>query len=337
MALAGITTVGEFHYLHHGPGGVPYDEPNSMGEVIVEAAELAGLRLTLLDTCYLHGGIGREPDDVQRRFSDDNVDGWMTRVSGLAGSDLVRVGAAIHSVRAVDFVSMAVVAGWARRHDAVLHAHVSEQPAENEACVEAYGATPTSVLSRAGVVGPHFTAVHATHVDTDDISTLGSAASGVCLCPTTERDLADGVGPAEILAAAGAQLSLGSDSHAVVDLFEEARAVELDERLVSGERGRHGAEGLLAAATQGGARSLGWPETGALEAGMLADLIAVDTGGVRLAGTPVEHLLGGVVFAATGADVRDVMVGGRWVVRGRQHLRLDVAGALAASISGAWE
>jgi formiminoglutamate deiminase len=336
MALAGITTVGEFHYLHHGPGGVPYDEPNTMGEVLIEAARVAGVRLTLLDTCYLHGGIGREPDEVQRRFSDGNVDGWVTRVSGLAGADLLRVGAAIHSVRAVDFVSMAVVASWARRHDAVLHAHVSEQPAENDACVEAFGATPTGLLSRTGVLGPRFSAVHATHVGADDIAMLGSAECGVCLCPTTERDLADGVGPAGALAAAGAQLSLGSDSHAVVDLFEEARAVELDERLASGERGHHGAEELLRAATQGGARSLGWPDTGALEPGMLADLVAVGTRGVRLAGTPPEHLLSGTVFAATAADVRDVMVAGRWVVRGGRHQVLDVAGALTASIEGAW-
>src|SRR5262249_15245132 len=160
---------------------------------------------------------------------------------------------------------------WARGRGACVHAHVSEQPAENEASLAAYGATPVGVLDRAGAVGPHFTAVHATHVTEQDMARLGASGSSVCLCPTTERDLADGIGPAAAMASAGARLCVGSDSHAMIDLFEEARGVELDERLATRERGLHLGGGLLAAATCAGAVALGWAEAGSLASGCLAD------------------------------------------------------------------
>jgi formiminoglutamate deiminase len=335
MALAGITTVGEFHYLHHGPGGVPYADPNEMGEALTEAARTAGVRLTLLDTCYLHAGVGREPDEVQQRFSDRTADAWAVRASARRGGCLVRLGAAIHSVRAVAPEEMEVVAAWTTERRASLHAHVSEQPAENEACVEAYGVTPSGLLADRGILGPAFTAVHATHLTDDDVVRLAES-SGVCLCPTTERDLADGVGPAAALRTAGVELCLGSDSHAVVDLFEEARAVELDERLATGVRGHHAASDLLAAATRGGADSLGWPEAGRLEPGALADVVVVATDSVRLAGAGADHLLDALVFSATASDVRDVLVGGHWVVRDGRHVTLDVPAALASACADAW-
>ncbi len=170
----------------------------------------------------------------------------------------------------------------------------------------------------------HFTAIHATHVTEADTATLGAASAFCCLCPTTERDLADGVGPAARLRDDGALLALGSDSHAIIEPLEEARAVELDERLVSGERGRHAADDLLYAATAGGYASVGWPEGGMIRAGALADLVAFDLTGVRLAGTPDDRLVDGLVFAGAAADVRDVVVGGRFVVRDGQHVTIDV-------------
>jgi formiminoglutamate deiminase len=333
MALAGITTVGEFHYLHHGPGGVPYADPNAMGDALAEAAGAAGVRLTLLDTCYLHGGIGREPDEIQRRFSDRTTAAWAERASARRAGCDVRLGAAIHSVRAVAPEEMTVVAEWAAARGACLHAHVSEQPAENEACLSAYGVTPVGLLADRGILGSSFTAVHATHLTADDVARLGGGGSQVCFCPTTERDLADGVGPAEALTAAGAKLCLGSDSHAVIDLLEEARAVELDERLATGGRGHHAALDLLGAATRGGVEALGWPEAGRLEAGALADVVVIATDSVRLAGADADNLLDAVVFAATASDVRDVMIGGCWVVRDAHHETLDVPAALAASIT----
>ena len=339
MALAGISAVGEFHYLHHGPGGTPYDDPNEIGLALADAAAEAGIRITLIDACYLHGGIGEEPDAVQRRFADADVEAWAARVDGLAdalpaGAEL---GAAIHSVRAVDPDSAAAVAAWADERSLPLHAHVSEQPAENEACAAAYGRTPTAVLADAGAISDRFTAVHFTHVGDDDIASLGSAGACCCLCPTTERELADGVGPARRIADAGAALALGSDSQAVIDPFEEARAVELDERLASGERGHHSAAELLRAATEHGHRSIGRPDAGRIEPGAQADLVTVGLDGVRLAGADPGQALEALVFAATAADVRGVIVAGRPVARDGAHLELDVARELRRSIEAVWK
>ncbi len=330
MALAGITAVGEFHYLHHGPGGARYDDPNAIGNALIEAAGEAGIRITLLDTCYLHGGIGREPEGAQLRFSDGDVDGWAERVGVLEAPAGARIGAAIHSVRAVDPEAAARVAAVAAERSWPLHAHVSEQPTENEDCASAYGKTPSEVLSDAGALSERFTGIHATHLSEGDLGLLGGC--GVCLCPTTERDLADGVGPARGLAEAGARLCVGSDSHALIDLLEEARAIELDERLESGVRGGHSAAELLRVATGGGHESIGWPEAGTIAPGSLADLVTVGLDGVRLAGTSPDHALESLVFAGTAADVRQVMVGGRFVVRDGAHLSLDVPAELDRAI-----
>jgi formiminoglutamate deiminase len=253
-------------------------------------------------------------------------------VEALDEGDSARVGAAIHSMRAVDPESAAVVAGWARERERPLHAHVSEQLAENEACAEAHGRTPTALLSEVGALEARFTAVHATHLDDADAGLLGGAGACCCVCPTTERDLADGIGAMSRLVDAGASLSLGSDSHAVIDLFEEARAVELDERLASGERGRHDAAALLRAASAGGHACLGWPDAGRIEPGARADLVTVALDGVRLAGTEPENALEAVVFAASAADVRHVLADGRELVVDGRHATVDVARELHAAV-----
>jgi formiminoglutamate deiminase len=334
MAQAGITTVGEFHYLHHDRDGTPFADPNEMGRSVIQAALDAGVRLTLLDTCYLHGGIGAAPAGVQQRFADTDVDAWAARIECLESRATARVGAAVHSIRAVDPSSVEVVAGWAAAHDAPLHAHVSEQPAENDASQAAYGRSPTAVLDDAGALSSRFTAVHATHITDDDAARLGRHAARCCVCPTTERDLADGVTPARRLRRAGVACALGSDSHAVIDLFEEARAVELDERLVTNTRGHHSARELLRAATAEGHASLGWADAGRLAVGAPADLVTVGLEGVRLAGARPDHLLESVVFAAGAADVTGVVVGGREIVRDGSHVRLDVPGELRRAIEG---
>jgi formiminoglutamate deiminase len=346
MALAGITAVGEFHYLHHRPDGRPYDEPNVMGGALVAAATEAGVRLTLLDTCYLRAGFGGEPALVgaQLRFTDGDADRWADRVESLAAltGGGWRLGAAVHSVRAVDEASMGVVADWAAAHPEVMvHLHLSEQPAENEQALAATGRTPTGLADGAGLLGSRTVAVHATHLTDGDLKTLGATATGVCLCPSTERDLADGVGPAARLVAAGCPLSLGSDSHAVVDLLEEARLVELHERLMSLRRGSHLAPDLLVAATAGGYRALGWAgdgPAGALAPGAPADFVVLDRASVRLAGLDPAHGAAGVVFSATAADITDVVVGGRSVVRAGSHATVpDVAGDLHRAITRLWE
>ena len=316
LLLAGITTVHEFHYLHR---------PDGMDDAICEAARRAGIRLVLLDTCYLRSGFDDAPlDPVQQRFSDGDVAGWAARAErvSVANPD-VTVAAAIHSVRAADPPTMAAVAAWARGRAVPLHLHLSEQPAENDACVAATGLTPTQLAHDHGVLGPGTTAVHCTHMTGDDVALLGATATTVCLCPTTERDLADGVGPAAALVAAGCGLRLGTDSHAVVDLFEEARAVELDERLVTGRRGHHAADALLAAAT-GGAT---------LAPGGWADLCAIRLDGARLAGVEPDDPVPMVMAAATASEVADVVVDGRHVVAEGRHMSLDVAAALRSAIA----
>ena len=297
MALAGITVVGEFHYLH-GSG-------NAMAEAVIQAAGEVGIRLTLLDACYLRGGLDS--------FRDTSAHAWARRVGELQDGELLRIGAAIHSVRAVDFESAKVVAAWAADRGAPLHAHVSEQPEENESCQQENGLTPTLTLAEAGAISPSFTAVHATHLAPNDIAVLGFA--NVCLCPTTERDLADGIGPAWQLREGGAKLCTGSDSQAFIDPFEEARAIELDERLATGVRGNHTPAQLMEAATSGGYDSLGWPGGGRLAPGAPADLVNVSLDGITLAGTPPEHAVEATIFAAGPRDVRHVMVAGRWIVR----------------------
>jgi formiminoglutamate deiminase len=333
MALAGISCVGEFHYVHHGQDGAPYRNRNAMGDALVAAARDAGIRITLLDTCYLAGGIGAPLQGPQLRFGDGDADDWASRASGLRAAPHAKIGAAIHSVRAVPAPALQMVADWARERHAPLHFHLSEQRAENEACVAAYGRTPTQLLADQQVLGPRSSAVHATHLTAGDIAALSESATAICMTPTTERDLADGIGPARELADAGSALTLGSDSNAVVDPFEEARAVELDERLRTERRGHWTAAELLLAATADGHASLGWPEAGRLASGALADFVTVSTDSVRLSGAEPTTLLESVVFAATAADVRDVVVGGRRIVAERRHTLLgDVPAALDAAI-----
>jgi formiminoglutamate deiminase len=229
---------------------------------------------------------------------------------------------------------MATVAAWAADRDAPLHLHLSEQPAENQACLAATGRTPAALAETAGVLGPRTTAVHATHLTGQDIARLGATRTTACFCPTTERDLADGIGPARTLTRAGSPLCLGSDSHAVVDLFEEARAVELDQRLATGRRGHHRPADLLAAATEAGMDALGW-HAGRLAPGRLADLVSVRLDSVRLAGVRPTEAVDHLVFAATAADVTSVVAGGRQVVEDRRHLLVGDVGAALTSAIGA--
>jgi formiminoglutamate deiminase len=299
MRATGITAVGEFHYLHHQPDGTPYDDPNEMGKAVLAAADEAGIRIRLLDACYLAAGFGQEPEGVQRRFSDGDATRWAERVEAF-GDD--RVGAAIHSVRAVPRDQLSTVATWARDRSVPLHVHLSEQVAENDACEAVHGVTPTQLLADEGVLGPLTTAVHATHLTKTDVQLLGESATFACFCPTTERDLADGIGPSRFLHDAGSRLTLGSDSHAVIDLFEEMRAVEMHERLATQERGHWTAAELLAAATYDGHESLGFGDTGRIAVGQRAHLVTVDLDSWRTRGTGATAET--LVFAASGADVR---------------------------------
>ncbi len=254
MRLAGYASVGEFHYLH---------SPD-LAEAVVEAARAVGLRICLLSTLYERAGFRDEPlHPVQQRFVLP-LEAWQQRVSDLAARyaadpDVV-IGTAIHSVRAVPSENLAAAAGTLP--EAPLHVHVSEQPAENDACLAATGRTPVQLLAEAGVWGPRTTAVHATHLSPRDIATLGAAGGFACFCPTTEAELADGIGPSVALREAGARITLGSDSNTVIDPFAEARGLAMHERLASGRRDGWTADQLRQTTADGHA-SLGFagPDT----------------------------------------------------------------------------
>ena len=303
------------------------------------AAHDAGIRITLLDTCYLQAEVTGEPlNGPRRRFDDGTVHEWSQRVAELADDPMTRVGAAIHSVRAVPRDAIPVVAEHARGRGMPLHVHLSEQPAENAACLSAYGVSPTQLLDAEGALGTATTAVHATHLTDEDIWSLGRTGTSISMCCTTERDLADGVGPAVRLAKAGSPLCVGSDGHSVIDLWEEARAIELDERLVTGVRGHLSAEELLVALTEAGARSLGW-DSGQVAPGKLADLVTLRLDTPRMAGAATGDPLAHAVFAAGAADVSTVVVGGRVVVDEGVHAMVPRPGqvlgdAIAAVTEG---
>jgi formiminoglutamate deiminase len=303
MLEAGITAVGEFHYLHqHG---------NELGEALIQAAGEVGIRITLIDACYLRGGLdGRPLDESQRSFSDSDADRWVKRVDELKDGPGVRIGAAIHSVRAVDPNSMRTVAAWARQRGAPLHIHLAEQAAEVEECLEIEGCTPTQLLEGEGILGPDLTAVHAIHVDARDISLLGANRVSVCACTTTERDLGDRVGPLRALADARCSLTVGSDSNAVIDILEESRGLELDQRRATGRRVLHQPEELMRAATVNGMRALGW-EAGELKPGMLADFITLDQPR-HIARRKLD--LSYLIYGCSAADVANVVIGGRTVL-----------------------
>ena len=343
MALAGVTSVGEFHYLHHAPGGTRYANPNAMGEALLAAAEDAGIRITLLDTLYLQSTVDGKPlTGPQLRFGDGSLDEWSARFDSLsAGSSEERseaprsgqagtagrgslIGAALHSVRAVPAAAMTEFAELTG--GLPVHAHVAEQVDEVAACRAVHGCTPTELLDRHGLLDETFTSVHATHLTRGDIDLM--ADSYACFCPTTERDLGDGIGPARALADAGVRLTLGSDSHAVIDLLEEARAVELHERLSTQERGHFDQEELLAAATAAGHASLGWTSAGRLTVGSRADLVTISLDTPRTAGIDP----GGVLMAASAPDITHVIVDGRVVVAEGRHVRIDVARELKEAV-----
>src|SRR5256885_15591220 len=301
MLHAGITAVGEFHYLHR--------YGNDLGEALIEAATAEGIRITLLDACYLRGGVdGRPLEGIQRSFSDGDGERWAARVEELRGGDGVRIGAAIHSVRAVDPASMRVVAAWARQRKAPLHIHLAEQPAEVDECLAIEGCTPAELLEREGILGPDLTAIHAIHVNDHDVSLLGSHRVTICASPTTERDLGDRVGPLRNLAEAGSLLCLGSDSNAVIDVLEEARALELDQRRASGRRGIHTPQALLEAASARGGRALGGG-AGERKPGGLADLAPAAPPRPHWAGRGRGHL----IFCCWSGGIAHALVGGRAV------------------------
>ncbi|MBT2512575.1 formimidoylglutamate deiminase [Arthrobacter sp. ISL-30] len=331
MVVAGFSSVAEFHYVHHQLDGTPYPEPHAMELALARAAMSAGIRLTLLDTLYLAGGIGAPLSPEQARFGDADAQAWLDRLSSLRAEiarafppELISVGAALHSVRGVPEPDLKTVAEQLPT-DIPLHIHLSEQPAENEACLQVYGVTPAALLERHGLLTRRLSAVHATHLTPDDIRLLGEAESTVVMCPSTEADLADGIGPARALSDAGATIALGTDQHAVIDPWIEMRTLEHGERLGSGQRGRFSPLELLAAATTGATAAMGTPiPPGALRPGAVCDLMAVAPDSARTAGSLPQQF----AFSATASDVTAVVIAGELVASDGVHRRLGAPGSL---------
>ncbi|WP_406031603.1 formimidoylglutamate deiminase [Nocardioides sp. NBC_00163] len=304
MLVTGWTAVAEFHYVHHRPDGTPYEDPNAFGAALTRAASAVGIRLTLLDTLYLTSAPGRPLLPEQSRFGDGTVEAWLDRWQRLHQTHAV--GAAIHSVRAVSPDDIAIVAERLRA-EVPLHVHLSEQPAENEQSLAAYGRTPTQVLADAGALSPRTWLVHATHLTDADIALIAGSGAGVVMCPTTEADLGDGIGPARELSDAGVRIALGSDQNAVIDPWLEVRGLEAGERLRSRQRGRFSPADLETARAGSGYAASGLP--GGLRIGACADLVEIDPDSVRTAGAALDQL----ALVATATDVRRVVVGGRVV------------------------
>jgi formimidoylglutamate deiminase len=340
MLHAGYTTVGEFHYLQRDTDGKRYADPNELANQVIAAAESVGLRISLLNVCYATGGIDEPLLPEQRRFKTPDAELFLADTDALrkewAGRPGVTVGVAPHSVRAVPRGWLAELHAWATYHDLPFHIHASEQPAEVEAAVAAWGLRPIELLAEEGVLDERLTAVHATHLTPAEVTLLGDAGAMVCACPTTERDLGDGFLLGSELLAAGARIALGSDSQTVIDPFEEMRLVEYHERLrrlrrvvlaVPGAADRlENAPPLLEMGTEAGARSLRL-ETGRIEAGLLADLIAVDLEHPTLAGFTPEYLAALLTLSAPPAVVSDVWVDGVRRVEEYRHPLDDEAPA----------
>jgi formimidoylglutamate deiminase len=331
MLHAGITAVGEFHYLRNDPAGHAYADPHEIADRVIGAAREVGLRIALLEVAYGAGGIGAPLQPTHRRFATPELEGFLSGADDLREGwrdELgVTVGIASHSVRAVSRSWLAPIADWARQRSAALHAHVSEQVAEVEACMEAYGRRPVELLADEGVLGPGFTAVHATHADPREVRLLAAAGAAVCACPTTERDLGDGILPAAGMAAAGIAIALGTDSQVVIDPLEEMRALEGHERLRDRRRvvlgmprdGRlETAPALLAAATEAGADALGIT-AGRVEPGAWADLVGVDLDHPSIAGWSEATLASMLALSAPAAVVADAWVAGERRIDARHH------------------
>ncbi len=343
MALAGITTVGEFHYLHHQPDGTPYAFVHALSTQVVRAAREVGLRIVLLRVGYARAGYGVPPNPLQRRFCDPDAETFIDRTlqlrRTLAGDDAVSVGFAPHSVRAVP---RSWLEAMAKHSGEVTHLHVAEQPAEIKACLAEHGRRPVELLEDVGLLHSKLTAVHAIHLGQEEIEALGRAKANVCACPSTERNLGDGIVPADALLRAGVSVCLGTDSQADIHLLDDARQLEGHLRLLRGRRAvldpgegeQSGlAHRLLQCTTEGGARSLGL-DVGSLTAGQPADFFTVDLSHPALVGAPIEALLATVVFAAASGAVSEVAVSGKLLVEAGRHPLTEAIGRdFAALIS----
>ena len=336
MALSGITSVGEFHYLHHAPGGQLYEDPNLLAKEVVRAAQDVGLRIALLRVAYARSGFETEPNPKQQRFIEDDPETYLKHLDRLTvdlrPSANAWVGLAPHSVRAVPLDHLRTIITFGNKSNLPIHMHVAEQPAEISACIAEYGRSPVALLATEGLLSEHFTAVHAIHVSPKAVAMIAQARALVCACPTTERNLGDGVVPVDLYFQNGVRVALGTDSHVQIDLLEDARELEYNLRLQNMGRAvlspdQSDARSALAGrlfdcATLRGAESIGSPG-GNLNEGRAADFFTVDLDDPSIAGATEDDLLTSVVFSLSRTAVKDVFVGGRRIVEDGKHAQQE--------------
>lgn len=318
MALTGITAVGEFHYIHHSPDGSPYSDPNLLEREVIRAARDVGIRIALLRVAYARAGYQTDPNPQQVRFIEETPDHYLKNLEQLldVNDSMAWIGVAPHSVRAVPLEYLKTIIAFANEHVLPVHMHVAEQPAEVSACIAEYGRSPVALFETEGLLSKRFTAVHAIHVTPKAIAALARHGAFVCACPTTERNLGDGVVPVDAYFDAGVRVSLGTDSQIQIDLLEDARELEYHLRLQKMERNVLApmlAEKLFDCATVNGAASIGF-DGGRIRPGAVADFFTVDLNDLSIAGAEVDDLLTNIVFSLSQRAVRDVIVGGRRIV-----------------------
>jgi len=326
MALTGITAAGEFHYIHHQRDGSPYSDPNLLEREVIRAARDVGIRIALLRVAYARAGYQTEANPLQVRFIEDS-DVYLQRLEQLLNvpelsEGMAWVGVAPHSVRAVPLDYLKPIVAFANERELPVHMHVAEQPAEVSACIEEYGRSPVALLETEGLLSKRFTAVHAIHVTPKAIASLARAGAFVCACPTTERNLGDGVVPVDAYFDAGVRIALGSDSQIQIDLLEDARELEYHLRLQKMQRNVLApdlARKLFDCATINGAVSIGLHGGGKIEAGSPADFFTVDLDDLSIAGATPDSLLTNIVFSLSRTAVRDVVVGGKQIVSHGLH------------------
>jgi formimidoylglutamate deiminase len=325
MLLAGTTTVGEFHYLHTDPSGRPYEDPNLLSKQVIAAAASVGIRIVLLRTAYLRSGFELPRDPGQTRFFESTQDFLRNMQALVAECPQTRFGVAPHSIRAVPLSDLEEIAAWTTSAQLPLHMHVAEQVAENAACWREYGCTPVQLLSRKSILNDRFTAIHSIHIERDEIEQLSHAGATICSCPTTERNLGDGILAADQVMASGIRVALGSDSQAQIDPLEDARELDYHLRLRDQQRAILDlidetpiAERLFSCATRNGAHALSVP-AGEFREGALADGFTVDLNDLSIAGHSPQDLLPILVFSLNRSAIRDAIVGGLHVVSDRQH------------------
>ena len=346
MLHAGVTCVGEFHYLHHQADGSPWPDASHLGREIIRAAHDVGLRIALLTVAYARRDFRSAPGSAPARFSTASAEQFLRETELLRvavekeyPADEAWLGIGAHSLATVPIDYFKTIGTYARTQRMRLHAHVSSHPEENAACLAEYGRTPLALLAEHGLVDKRFTAIDARHLSEDEIKLLGAARAAVVVCPSSSHHLGMGSAPVEKLLAAGASIAFGSDRQVQVDVLREARLLEYSLRAHGQPRGTFASEpasALLQAATFTGARSLG-ATSGALEVGRPADFFTVNLFDPAIVGAEPDALLANILFGLERRAIHDVWVGARQrIANGRHALHGVIVGRFAEMQRRLW-